>query len=390
MKEIEYIATCPEETKDLVVQELKTLDAKNITPGHKSVSFYATNEIVFKICLKIRTASRILRVLRKASCTTPQMLRNQSSRIHWTTLLPNNSTFIVKGVAGDRGPGAMSSNDISKMIRGGLEESFRKRNLTSPKVDLKNPKVVIVGYVHDRKVTISIDISGKSFHKRGYREDGHPAPLKETLASSILLMAGYDGSQILLDPMCGSGTIAIEGSYIALQKASLIHRKKGDFGFEWLADFDRPLWRQTQELVRQQRAATPAKAIFASDISKDYVNMARSNALRARVEKHIHFNTQSFLEMTAPAESGLLVANLPYGERLQLDHENDLKVFYKSIGDTLKQNFCGWKAALLASEDSPYKFIGLKPTRKIPILNGSIKCKLLIFEIYKGKKGQHS
>src|SRR5207244_2057543 len=122
-----------------------------------------------------------------------------------------------------------------------------------PKVDLKEPKVVIVAFVQGGRCILSFDTCGKALHKRGYRTDGHPAPIKETLAASILMLAGYDGSQTLVDPMCGSGTIAIEAAMIALRKAPQIHRKKGQFAFEWLKDFDRELWRETQDRVRLER-----------------------------------------------------------------------------------------------------------------------------------------
>jgi putative N6-adenine-specific DNA methylase len=296
-----------------------------------------------------------------------------------------NHGYLIEGVPADRGVEFMRSNDISKKVREALQDSFMKHLGKIPKVNLEEPKVVIVAFLQGGRCILSFDTAGKALHKRGYRGPGHPAPLKETLAASILMLAGYDGSQTLVDPMCGSGTIAIEAAMLALGKPPQIHRKKGQFLFEWLKDFDHKLWRVVQEEARGERRAAPPAAIYAADMSRSYVDMAQKNALKARVEKHITFKSAKFQDWEKPAETGLIVANLPYGERLERgDNQDKLVALYKEIGDTLKHKFSGWRAVLLAAEDSPYKFIGLKPKRKIPILNGSIRCKLLIFEMWEG------
>jgi putative N6-adenine-specific DNA methylase len=223
-------------------------------------------------------------------------------------------------------------------------------------------------------------------HKRGYRSDKHPAPIKETLAASMLKLLNYDGSKPLYDPMCGSGTIVIEGVSMAMNKAALIHRKKGDFGFERLPFFNKNLWRDVQEDARQEKAEAPPAAFFASDISPKFIEAARENALRARVERYIEFNTGDFFELPAPAKEGLLICNLPYGERIKGVGSEDPIEFFKAIGDKLKKDYTGWQAALLVAEESPWKFIGLKPSRRIPLSNGSIPVKLVVFNMYKGSK----
>jgi putative N6-adenine-specific DNA methylase len=185
--------------------------------------------------------------------------------------------------------------------------------------------------------------------------------------------------------MCGSGTIAIEAAMMAVKKAPQVHRKKGEFNFEWLRGFDRELWRTTQDRVRAEKLEAAPAPIVASDINPAYVAMAQKSALDARVERYMTFATRRFQEVEPPGERGVLVANLPYGERLG-PGDVDLATLYEQIGDTLKQRFGGWRAALLAAESSPYKAIGLKPSQRIPIMNGSIPCKLLIFELYAGAR----
>jgi putative N6-adenine-specific DNA methylase len=270
-------------------------------------------------------------------------------------------------------------------VREAVKDVFLREQGHAPAVDVREPKVVVVAHQARGRCMLSLDTSGKSLHKRGYREQGHPAPIKETLAAAILILAGYDGTQAFLDPMCGSGTLAIEAAMMAVHKAPQIHRRKGEFYFEWLTGFDRELWRVTQDRVRAEKLAAPPAPIVASDINPAYVAMARKSALDARVEKYMTFNTARFQDVEPPAERGMLVTNLPYGDRID-SSEGDLRQLYEAVGDTLKQKFSGWRAAILAASASPHKSIGLKPSRAIALMNGSIPCKLLLFELYAGSR----
>ena len=383
---MQLIATCPEETKGVLAAELAELGATAIEPGYRAVTFEADERVFYEAHLKLATASRILKVIKEIPAKTPEMLRSQASRIHWAELFDVNFGYLIEGVPAERGAEFMRANDISKMVREGLQDSFMKGAGKLPKVDLEEPKVVIVAFVRGGKCILSFDTCGKALHKRGYREGGHPAPVKETLAAAMLRLAGYDGTLPLLDPMCGSGTIAIEAAMMALKKAPQIHRKKGQFNFEWLKDFNRDLWRDVQDAVRAERLPEPPAPIVASDINPKYVDMARANALRARVEKDMTFRVGRIEDVRPIGPKGLLIANLPYGERLEKGQAEELKALYQEIGNTLKRHFSGWRAAFLAAEDSPHKFIGLKTSRRFPLLNGSIKCKLLVFDLYEGTR----
>ena len=383
MTTFKCVATTPDETKSVLARELKNLGAEDVVENFRSVQFSCDEKTFYKIHLQTRNASRILLILKEFSAKTEKMLFDQAKRVDWHELFDIKHSYKVDGVQTSRGEGHFSSNTISKRVREAIEDVFTFKQGKMPFVDLKEPKVTVVAYVESGRCIISLDTSGKTLHKRGYKVDGHPAPLKETLAASVLELLNYDGSVDLFDPMCGSGTLAIEGAFIALNKAPLIHRAKGDFGFEWLKMFNKDLWRTVQDEVRAERKSEIEKRIFASDIEEKYVDLAQSNALRARVEKYINFSTQDFFACKPPSASGLLICNMPYGERLQ---EDDLKDFYQRIGDHLKKHFAGWKAAFMVLADSPYKFIGLKPSRKIALLNGSIPIKLLVFDLYDGSK----
>jgi putative N6-adenine-specific DNA methylase len=379
------IATCPEETKPALVLELEALGARDIAAGYRAVAFEASEALFYELHLKLRTASRILKVIKDVPAKSPEMLRSQIRRIRWDELFDARHGFMVDAQGDDADKGGMAPKQIITQVRESIREVFERAQGVAPAVDRSEPKVVVVAHLRHGRCMLSFDTSGKSLHKRGYREQGHPAPLKETLSAAILIMAGYDGSQTFMDPMCGSGTIAIEAAMIAVHKAPQIHRKKGEFHFEWLKSFDRDLWRVIQDRVRAEKLEVPAAPVIASDINATYVAMAKKSALDARVEKYMTFNTGRFQDAEPPATSGILVTNLPYGERIG-SSEGDIVQLYEEVGDTLKQKFSGWQAAILAAAASPYKAIGLKPGRTISLMNGSIPCKLLLFELYAGTR----
>jgi len=379
------IATCPEETKPALATELQALGATDLVPGYRAISFEATDALFYELHLKLRTASRILRVIKEVPAKSPEMLRSQARRIHWHELFDAQHGFMVESLGADAGGGGMAPKQVLTQVRESILDVFERHAGHKPTVDVSEPRVVVVAHLANGRCMLSLDTSGKSLHKRGYREQGHPAPLKETLAAAILVFAGYDGSQAFLDPMCGSGTLAIEAAMIAVRKAPQIHRKKGEFYFEWLKGFDRELWRMTQDRVRAEKLEAPPAPVVASDIDAKFVAMARKSALKARVEKYMTFNTARFQDVEPPAARGLLVTNLPYGDRIG-SSEGDIRQLYEEVGDTLKKKFSGWQAAILAATASPYKAIGLKPGRTISLMNGSIPCRLLLFEMYAGSR----
>ena len=386
MTTIKMIAISPEETKDVLAEELKGLGATAIDPQYKAVYFECDEKVFYEAHLRLRTASRLLRVIKDFAAKDERMLFDQARRINWASVFDVSKTFAIEGVPGERGEGVMTANTISKRIREALQAWFTEKTGERATVELQDPDASLVAFVRGGRCTLSVDTSGKSMHKRGYRSDRHPAPIKETMAAAMLLKLGYEGDVPLYDPMCGSGTIAIEAASMALGKAALIHRKKGEFGFENLAFFDPKLWRDVQEDARESKLNSLPAPIFASDISANYIEAARDNALRARVEKYMDFSKADFFESKAPAPSGLLVTNLPYGERIKGEFSGDDESFFKAIGDKLKKDYAGWRAAILAAEESPWKFIGLKPSRKIKLLNGSIPVRLLVFDLYQGSK----
>jgi len=235
MTTIKMIAISPEETKDVLAEELKGLGATAIDPQYKAVYFECDEKVFYEAHLRLRTASRLLRVIKDFAAKDERMLFDQARRINWASVFDVSKTFAIEGVPGERGEGVMTANTISKRIREALQAWFTEKTGERAIVELQDPDASLVAFVRGGRCTLSVDTSGKSMHKRGYRSDRHPAPIKETMAAAMLLKLGYEGDVPLYDPMCGSGTIAIEAASMALGKAALIHRKKGEFGFENLA-----------------------------------------------------------------------------------------------------------------------------------------------------------
>ncbi len=378
------VATCPEETSPALAAELAELGATDMRPAFRAIEFEAGPALFYELHLRLRTASRLLRVIRQVPAHSPPMLRSQVRRIRWAELFDAQHAFAVECAGLDAG-GAIPPKQLITQVREGIREAFDAAGAGKPRIDTGDPKVIVVAHLARGRCTLSFDTTGKSLHKRGYRESGHPAPLKETLAAAILRFAGYDGTRPFLDPMCGSGTLAIEAAMIAVNKAPQIHRRRGEFAFEWLRGFDRALWRETQDRVRLAKLDAPPAPVVASDIGDAYVAMARRNALRARVEKYIGFSTARVQDVQPPGEHGVLVTNLPYGDRIGGD-DTQLGRLYEEFGDVLKQRFGGWTAAVLTADASPHRAIGLKPGRSIPLMNGSIPCRLLTFELYAGSR----
>jgi putative N6-adenine-specific DNA methylase len=385
-RRLHLVATCPEETKAALALELQALGVQDLRPAFRAIEMTVEPAQYYELHLRLRTASRLLRVIKTVPAHNGPMLYSQVRRLHWPDWFDARHGFMVECLGVEAADSAaLGPKQVITQVREGIRASFAAAGAGEPRVDTDEPKVVVVAHVARGRCTLSFDTTGKSLHKRGYRESGHPAPLKETLAAAILRYAGYDGTQPFLDPMCGSGTLAIEAAMIAVDKAPQIHRRKGEFNFEWLKDLDRPLWRTTQDRVRLMKLDEPRAPVVASDIEPRYVEMARKSALKARVERYVRFESARVQDVVPHAGQGLLVTNLPYGERIG-GGSTDVAQLYEEVGDALKQRFDGWRAAVLAAEASPWKAIGLKPGRSIALMNGSIPCRLLLFDLYAGSR----
>jgi 23S rRNA G2445 N2-methylase RlmL len=376
---IRWIATCPDETKEVLAEELVRLGVQAPRLIYRGVAFEAELETGYRAHLWLRTASRIQRIVADLPAGSAAELEGAAAAIAWPEWLRSNFPFTVSPILTDAAARALGEPAVRGAIAGAVARGFSEGSARAPRFDpeAKDP-VRLMAHLRGGVCTLGLDTAGRALHKRGWRLAGHPAVLKETLAASILLLAGYDGGEPLLDPMCGSGTLAIEGAYIALGKAPLIHRAKDDFGFERQAGFDRALWRRVSDEARAAKRAAPRAPIFAADLRPEYVELARQTALRARVEKHMTFSTASFHELAPPAPRGLLVANLPYGERIGA-------LSLREVGRTLRGRFAGWRAALLLPATAPAKELGIAPEREVALRNGALDVRLLLLGERRGE-----
>jgi putative N6-adenine-specific DNA methylase len=373
--QVRWIATCPDETKSVLAAELEGLGVSGPRPIYRGVAFEADLETGYRAHLWLRTASRIQRIVADLPAGSAGALEAAAAAVPWPSWLLPRYPFTVSTILTDDAARAVGEAAVRAAVANAVAKSFSAAGAAAPPFDDEaDAAVTLVAHLRGGICTLGLDTAGRALHKRGWRLGGHPAVLKETLAASILLLAGYDGNEPLLDPMCGSGTLVVEGAYIALHKAPLIHRGKDDFGFEHQAGFDRGLWRRVSDQARAAKLPAPRAPLFASDIRAAYVDLARKTALRARVERHIAFSVASFHELAPPAPAGLLVANLPYGERIAQG-----PALYREVGRSLRQRFSAWRAALLVPAKAPAEALGLAPRREIALMNGALPVRLLLF-----------
>jgi putative N6-adenine-specific DNA methylase len=371
---LRWIATCPEETKDVLAAELCALGVMAPQPLFRGLAFEAELETGYRAHLELRTASRIQRRVADLPAGSAAELGAAAKAIDWPAWLRAPVPFTVSPILTDAGARALGERAVIEALAGAIAGGFGAG--PAPRFDPESERAAtLVAHVRAGVCTLGLDTAGRALHKRGWRLQGHPAVLKETLAAAVLLLAGYDGSEPLCDPMCGSGTIAIEAAYIALGKAPLIHRGKDDFAIEHHAGFDRALWRRVADRARNAKRPAPAAPLYASDIRPAYVELARETALRARVERHIAFSVGRFQELTPPATKGLLVANLPYGERIG---KGELRALCQDFGALLRGRFAGWRAALLVPAEAPRDALGLHVEREVPLANGALQVRLLL------------
>ena len=362
----------------LLANEIASIGGTNVRTAYRVVYFCGSKEVAYKAHLHLRLANRICRVLKEIPAQTPTIIFDKAKKIRFHELFSDRQAISINVVASNDGSG-IPNHLIGSKLREAINDCFQHHQKITPNQSSRGAAIGITGYLHNKRLLVSLDTSFESLHKRGYHVDGHPAPLSETLAAALLAVCEYDGTTSFLDPMCGSGTIVVEAAHIATNRAALIHRKKGGFGFEYLHDFDARLWQNIQDQARA--AERPAKVkIFASDIEPQFVEIAQRTITKAQLGTVIQLETKDFFKTEKPAERGLLVANIPYGLRMT---ERDVSAdFMRSIGDHLKNHFKGWRCGILAPALSPLKEIGLKPQKQAPFMNGAFPVKLVIFDIY--------
>lgn len=380
MNEFKIIAKTLHNLEDVLAQEIETLGGTDIEVRRRMVSFVGNKALLYKANLRLRTALRVLKPIITFRANNPDELYAELKRFAWDRVMTSRQTFAVDTVVYSES--FTHSKYVSYRAKDAIADYWREHTGERPSVRLNNPDIYINVHISHNEVTISLDSSGESLHKRGYREVQTDAPINEVLAAGILLKAGWQGQQDLIDPMCGSGTFLIEAALIACNIAPGLYRS--GFAFERWLDFDQGLFDELYNDDTEERSFE--HRIYGSDILPHAIKVAERNIGRAGVSKYITLEVMPMQERPQPSEPALIVANPPYGERLRL---GDVTGLYSMIGERLKHNFAGSTAWIIAYRPEHFDHIGLRHSFRQDLLNGSLECELRGYELFAGKRDDY-
>ncbi len=373
----QFFATCPRGLEVVLAQELVALGATHAKATDGGASFSGPMALCYRVNLESRVASRVLWQIDHAPYRIEEDVYQRARSLPWENWFTPHDTIAVKVTA--QRCQLKSLEFITLRIKDAVCDHFRDLTGIRPSVDTKLPDVRIHAYFDAQQFTLYLDTSGETLFKRGYRQFTGEAPLRENLAAGILKLTGWEPGMPLLDPMCGSGTFVLEAALMAQHIAPGINRP---FGFERLKNFERPVWEQLRAEAKEQVLPATPLPIYGSDIDKWAVIDANKNLENAGLSGVATVVEQDILDITAPAPSGVLVMNPPYGERI--GEADELAELYPKLGSVLKQRFAGWKVGILTADTRLPKLMRLKPSRKIPLFNGPLECRLYLFEMVAG------
>lgn len=374
---LSLFAPCPRGLEAILADELRGLGARDIATADGGVAFAGDRDLLMAANLHSRTASRVLLQLAQGGYRNEQDIYRLAMNVDWPRWFDVSNSIKLKT---DAIRCHFKSLDfISLKVKDAICDRFRQAQLGRPNVDTRHPDVRVHVFLTEDSATIYLDTSGEPLFKRGWRQETGDAPLRENLAAGILMLTGYNGSQPLLDPMCGSGTFLVEAADIALNRAPGRQRK---FAFQKLRGFDSASWEKL--LLDAQHAEKPlAKlAINGSDRDQAIINVAKDNLERAGLSGLVELQAMDVLDARPNGENGILVANPPYGVRM--DELDQLAEWYPLLGDWLKAHFAGWHANLFSGDLRLAKLIHLSPKRRTPLYNGSLQCRLFVINMVEG------
>lgn len=372
-----FFAPCPRGLEALLAAELTRIGAGAVAPAAGGVGFSGGWETCYRANLLSRLASRILWKLRDFSYADEAGVYAAAREVDWPALFGVERSLRVNLTA-IRSP--LKSLDFTTLrIKDAVCDRFRDASGRRPDVDRIAPDVRIHCFLERNHGTLYLDTSGEPLFKRGWRSETVEAPMRENLAAGILMLAGWHPGEPLLDPMCGSGTLLVEAA--AMARGRPPGAKRG-FGFEKLASYDARWWKRVREEAAQPAAHGPALQLYGSDTDPRALAVARRNLAAAGIERWVKLEQADVLTRAAPATSGVLVANPPYGERM--GSEEALAQFYPALGNALKARFAGWRCYLFSSDTRLPRLIRLQPSKRTPLFNGALECRLYEFEIVAG------
>ncbi len=372
--------TCPFKASHLTAAETEALGFKVEQIKDNAITTTATLKDCIKLNLNLRTASKVLWLLFEGKAINADTLYSLINKYNWEQLLDVNGYLSIQ---------SFTQNDTinntlftNLKVKDAIADFFIKKYNKRPDSGPENRGLQLFIYWIGEDVRVYIDTSGETLARHGYRKIPLKAPLQENLAASIIMATVWDGTSTFINPMCGSGTLAIEAAMIMSKRVPGLFKK--DYAFKNLKGYNDE-WYRDELIACRMAVKNPLLApVIATDISMDAVRSAKVNASLANLESNIKFERCSFEETYIPEQKGIIIINPPYGERI--GDEQDLQLLYKKIGDFFKTRCKGYKGYVFTGNPELAKFIGLKPQRKIPFFNAKIECRLLEFDIYEGSK----
>ena len=378
MQEFELIAKTFQGLEEVLAQELTELGANNVQIGRRMVSFTGDKAMMYRANFCLRTAVRILMPIKHFRAKDADEVYAAVRSINWSKYLDATTTFAVDSVVFSTE--FRHSKFVAYKVKDAIVDYFRETTGERPNIRITNPDIKLNIHIAEDDCTLSLDSSGDSLHQRGYRVASVEAPINEVLAAGLIKLTGWKADSDFIDPFCGSGTFVIEAALMARNIYPGVFRKS--FGFEKWKDFDRNLFDEIYNDDSQEREFE--HKIYGYDINFPAIEVATRNVKSAGVSDIIVLKQQDFRKFTAPSEKSIIVTNPPYGERLT---PPDLLSLYQSIGKVLKHEFTGGEAWVISSKQELFEHIGLRPSLKIQILNGSIDCDFRKYQLFDGKLG---
>ena len=362
--------------EDVLAEELVAIGAENVVRGRRMVSFTGDQAMLYKANFCCRTALRILKPVAEFKADHADIVYQEVKNILWDHYFSLDQTFTVDAVVYSEN--FNHSKFVAYRTKDAIADYFNDKYGKRPSVRLNNPDIYINVHISHNDCTVSLDSSGESLHRRGYRVSQGEAPLNEVLAAGMILKTGWRGESHFIDPMCGSGTLLIEAALIAMNIAPGIFRK--EYAFERWLDFNSTLF---QGVSNDESAESSfAFKCYGSDISPVVIEKANKNVRNAGLSKYIELNVMPFQQYSEPPNPGIIVMNPPYGERISVD---DLFALYTMICERLKHVFMGYHAWILSYKEGCFDQIGLKPKQRISMMNGELACEFRCYELFKGK-----
>lgn len=371
------VATTLMGLEGVLAEEIRDLGGEKITELKRAVRFYGDDALLYKANMALRTALKVLVPIDDFVARDEEELYQKIKGFPWEDIFSVEQTFVIDAVV--NGYVFNHSKYVALKAKDAIADRFRGVYGRRPSVDTFNADISINLYVLDDKISVSLNSSGMSLDRRGYRRNSNEAPVNEVLAAGIVLMSGWDSSKAFLDPMAGSGTFSIEAALKGTNTPPNLNRS---FSFQNWVEFDNELFEEVKSELAQQIVEEDLK-IYARDILTKNIDVISQNAELAGMEDYLSLKKEDFFVSEPKTDSGIMVINPPYGERMKIA---DIEQFYKNLGDVFKQKYAGFEVWIISSDFEALKAIGLKSSSRLELMNGGLKARLLKFELYRGSR----